>query len=412
MANKKISELDAVTEPLDEMEVPVNDAGTTKKITRKNLFKNAEGNSHPFNFPIAGNIKTISPFEMGGNSFSGTLIDVEGAGVIRQIFIATFGLSETLQATWAAQGTFRIYYDGSETADFEVPIKNLLNQNLVDASPGSIYENRIYAVKGNHTDGTSNYCGWYLFCEIPFTDGIKITLESATYSNVVYQDELPDCWNRNLRLKSASISQTLNGAADAVASIASQVGSVLTSADGDFSTVNVGDYIKVGFNVRKVTGKADSTHITLEYPIYEEVSAQYVQITNQIQFLNLAAGKAGYIMASITTMSPSDASWIYLEANPHFHLNGEVVPSYEYPGTEDYFGCPFYATAGTIRNLDQGVSYRDDTDKDIGFYRIHYIDPIKYTNGITGHWGASFTLSETPANVVTQWVTLYYEDMT
>lgn len=74
--------------------------------------------------------------------------------------------------------------------------------------------------------------------------------------------------------------------------------------------------------------------------------------------------------------------FLFLEGNLNIHVDGEVEPSIEYTGTEDYFMGGWYFNKGTFSAPYHGLTLKSWRRFRISAYRFHVPDPIEFRTGI------------------------------
>ncbi len=73
--------------------------------------------------------------------------------------------------------------------------------------------------------------------------------------------------------------------------------------------------------------------------------------------------------------------WHYLEGDEYFHVDGETNPSTAGTGTEDYFTCGWYFSAGAISLAPIGApEVRSSPDKRVAVYRLHVPDWVPFNS--------------------------------
>jgi hypothetical protein len=370
----------------------------------------------PFDFPFSGGSRTGTP--INGNTTNSPYVLLETAagtaGVIRQMHVAMGGA--TTEDCWA-KSSLQVYYDGSDTASINVPLGDLVAMGVATGTSGTgptFDTNWFSVVDSNYA---SQQHAVVLRYPIPYTNGIKVQIADTSagaattyYGSLAYQNALPDCWNRGYKLKASRVTGTL-------AAMAAGSGTITTVGTAAvFSTAQaglaVGDIVSDGEGsyLREIVATTNTTHFTLDAGFPVNLTASAWRKGRNLEWLNIAAGGSGILVANIATFTPDASDAAYLETAPHLHIDGSVSANYEWDGCEDYFGSAYYFDVATGPYGDwAGIGFRNNTTKVYSAYHIHEMDPVFFTDGIRGHWANSFYGAGTTADVDAIWTALYYE---
>jgi hypothetical protein len=100
-------------------------------------------------------------------------------------------------------------------------------------------------------------------------------------------------------------------------------------------------------------------------------------------FVPLEIQGRGQLVGLSAAMSDSKReSFAFLEGDEYIHVDGESEPSIAGTGTEDYFTCGWYFSAGPITLAPIGVTVIDKTRWQVNAYRFHVPDWIPFTRSL------------------------------
>lgn len=338
---------------------------------------------------------------------SGDLISISGEGIIRSITINKIYNTSNLATAWATD-TLSIYYGAEVTPSFSATLSQLFGMRYIPDA-GTTFATDYLTVLTNEVIDGNSHISVKIDWPIPYTNGIRVSfgaVNGETTATITYQNGIAASWNHDFKLRSSRANADV-GAAVAIVEIdlsnANKSIGLWPGGFGDFSDFDSGDLFSIQntySQVRKIVTKSPTT-ITFNKEFVETTDGYNILTTIPVgEPLDRPAGKSGYVVGSICSFSGSNYS--ILEGNPQAYIDGESFPSYEFPGTEDYFNCPFYGLS-EYATKHGGLIYRNGTDV-FNCFRIHDLDPIRYDNGIAFQWPNA---GEEIANI--SWLTLYYE---
>ena len=260
-----------------------------------------------------------------------TLLDVSGAGIVTSINLILGTTAPLGSAPYNVLYSTLNFYINGELAPSSSPL-------LVDFFFSRAFPPNAGAGTSWHSDriGISRYfqdatpatsIGYYRYVNIPFTDGIKITLENGDGGNDA------DVW------------------------------AVITYQSGDIHSI--GDF-RVNNLYR--TGLPNLGVICTPY--------------EEIDLLNVASGSGR--VESIFMAIYDGAGQPWAEGDIDMYLNGEAAPSYVSSGTEDFFMSCFGWAAGTYQTLNHGATVQGGGW--MSFYRFFNDEPITFDDGIRIVW--------------------------
>lgn len=381
---------------------------------------------HPFEFPIAGTMKTSS---------AGPVVGVELIGGTREtVFNAPTGTSGVVRnLSWIAaaitDGTtdscetdlyVEFFYDGSGTAAFSIPLFVLAGMEHHEfALPDLFYSTPAFELTSGPHLGPSPWAIKFgssgnFRLPIPFTNGLKIdvvsgspTVRNVIFTNILWQDSLPTCWNRNLRLLATRSNQTLTpGGLITTAQLLT--GNVISRATGSWPADIVGKSIileGLSLNDLLITERTSATllkassrdmaHAVLNTPMSATLHSHH-------QFLSLAGGTAGYVAVIVGGVDCESDADLLFEGNVRLFLGTETEPSLEWSSVED-FAMGSYYFEQMNQSEEGGLTARDPLNK-WSIYRVFHKTPIRFTSGIRGTVPQYSQFGPATFN----WTTFYY----
>lgn len=195
----------------DDLVIEKRESGSW--VTKSNLSFDGE---ITLQFPMVGVLKNTK-FAPNRTRISDVIFEKEvgSSGVIRAIQYnwAKSSIDESVFVNSPDDAVINIYYDGEESPSTVLPVTALAGSQFGEYVEGDSYgvftgtlDSKYFMFKAVTKDDIKNVRGCLnLRYPIPYTNGIKLTVTTPTgymaSFNVEYQDELPQCWNRNLRLR-------------------------------------------------------------------------------------------------------------------------------------------------------------------------------------------------------------------
>lgn len=359
---------------------------------------------HPFEFPLSGTMKTgtpiVGPTISNGQSY--TVFSATGEGIVRNLaWICTAVLADAVTPT-IPNLTVEIRVDGESTPSVSVPIHTLGGlehpsialEDLNVSTPAFELTSGVFssAFPGEKLGQSGN---WRL--PIPYSNGIDIrfvagagTTRNVIYCNVMYQDTLPECWNRGFRIYGTRSNETLAAATSGPSNAKLTSNTQLVATTGSFvSTIAGKSIIAEGacYSDMLVLSRTDSTHIVVSAK--DTVGSVPVLDTNvstticpSHKFLERAAGESGYIAAIVGGARQMDGdSDLLFEGNVRMFLNQEADPTLVWSSVED-FGMGSFYYAQPNQNEEGGITAKANDGTGWAIYKVFYNQPVKYTNGI------------------------------
>lgn len=398
--------------------------GENRESNWKRLLDATAGD--PFYFPRAGRVRSNDlrgeqPFTSAAPL---TLLSVPAGsrGVVRSIGLI-FAVGTDLSKI-----TLNITTDQGATPDVSLPVASLFGyENLPAAGAANLspFDADLFAIDDplwtGSTPTQANF-GGRLRYPVPYTNGITITLSTSlanasVWSNIYYNDELPPCWNDNLRLRGTRFNNTINGWTQQFtkANVAYPSSSTIHAYSGTPWTANafVGKAFALGAaEDREILANTNNT-ITLDKapffgsstPLTAAVNNTGWYLVTLSKFLDLAgSGWLASVVGSVSSSDPIESAvgdvvcpW---ESNVRLKIDGETAASIESTGMEDFFGGSF-VWESLHRGREGGIVFKDNAA--YTFYRTLHNEPIRFTTGIQG---IAANLCDTAAGF--QWTTLYY----
>jgi hypothetical protein len=358
---------------------------------------------HPFEFPL--------PTGSGKINLMPTVnIELVGLGSREVIFSSAVGTSGIIRNLAWVVGTpaginLEIKYDGSSTASISLPLltlggfeymdsaiadRQISTQCFESSSPkSSVYPEHFYS--GN------------LRLPIPYTNGIEISLVTTDaashdlYCNVAWQNTLPSCWNRDLRLMASRSDETISGNIGAFACELTGATSVVKTGGGTFpagvvaGTVLISPAMNPLFDMLVVSRTNDTTLVVSSQDTRSIINqgrqgSDVMSYSPTHTFLSRAAGERGWIAAVIAgcTQGVGGGIQAQFEADPRFILDGDSEPSLTWTSIEDCFNGSYYFSQ-TSFGEEGGISSFDPvTNQEFCVYKSFYKWPIRYVNGVRG----------------------------
>ena len=391
---------------------------------------------NPFWFPHTSPVKSVYLAQRTpsiGPAWPLTIFEktTGNAGVVRSIMVAANSVLVDLEVNLH----LNIHYDGNAVADVSVPFGALFG---LDNAADFVGQGVFTPFFGMPPGGNPKTMGSYrLTYPIPYTNGIKITFSvtggilPSAWTNVIYQDTLPACWNRNLRLFMSQTSASVAAAPNKTGTVSVTVGSQNVTGTGtDFDSTWVGKCLKdqttgtgrtysVGNDDLYVTAVSSGTALTISSTDVQQIQTSGTlastghRLFNMHTFVSRGAGSRGWVAAMYMGLVSGLADYTsMLEGNPRLWLSGGTEPDITWAGTEDFLYGAFYwdnalANMAQQQDEDGGVTARNITTGKITGYRVFARDPLRYTNGLTGRW-PNIALGDT---ITSTWTTVYYEEV-
>ena len=279
-----------------------------------------------------------------------------------------------------------IKYDGEASPSVALPLNSLIAIEDTTKMLSFVYESDMFLVNGDDGGISDNQMSVVLRWPIPYTDGIEIYvsgLSTGSWSNVTYQDSLPECWNRNLRFYANRSDQAITAPSNGAGTL-SISGTSVTGSGTNFTVGDIGKYIVINhFNEFLITSVTDTTHCTVATADgTHDITNQAYQIDSGHVWLNRPSGKTGYLCQigyGITSTGSGS-----MEVNPRIFINQETEPSLEWSGTEDLFEGSFYWTIPRQNRYGGIVCLSTVSGVVASAYKLFTKRPKLYTNGIKG----------------------------
>jgi hypothetical protein len=373
-----------------------------------------KSSASPFDFPWGGRIRNAKLVGGALAASPTTLLSVSGSGIVRHIhFVFGVGVSWT----FISDSTIKIYYGGEETPTVSCPLLMLFGYGLESGWAGTEFCTEWFDVTSGPS-GTNTDVAMVLRYPIPFTNGIIITVENSgtaitLYANVEYQDELPACWNRNLKFRADCVSSTVAKGVQNTGTL-TKTGTAVVGSSTAFDATYVGKYLKGGeYNKEAlVISVANTTHLTVSADDTAEdwtAGTSPAVLCSGITWLSRPAGKRGWITGVMFSASPS----LNVESLIRLYLNGDVasatVENPTWSGTEDFFGgCYGWSRPyqGRTHGCVQRVYQESPFLLSVSVYRLFRENPLRYINGIVG----KKSIDSHDDDEVAKWLVTGYEE--
>lgn len=269
-------------------------------------------------FPFSGYMRTSRPIELGVRTpeylADGTIYSGAGSGVVRRVFMAILGSVQTRETIWSRHN-LQVYYGDEVTPTIDTPLRDIYAQRFGISEE---YENTQLQLTTNqmYIDRDANI-GLYFDLPMPYDNGIRIKFSGfaldTLYSNVVYEDALPECWNKDYRLHMQTVNQSVARNSSVNLFTTSGNSGYIVGSVGQFQPAAWGnDYLDGSVNYSDGT-KYSTMHDALT-EIYHGASGFAGYNTNQIEF---TSGFSGYwTNNSSTTEGAVTVAWttLYYEA--------------------------------------------------------------------------------------------------
>lgn len=383
---------------------------------------------HPFRFPMptaSGRIITaypqsplVGPLTNGASQIifaspPGTHGIVRNMGIITNATNGGVGVPPLL--------TFYIKYDGESVPSVSIPLLDLCSMyHSPQALTDILATNDIFEICTSPNQsafpGVYKDIAFNLRLPIPFTNGIEIGVVAPSgpaihtlFANTLYQDELPECWNRNLRLLAAQSNESMAAAISPGPDWKLESATSGVMVTGTFPANIVGRVINVTSMANTdyvVLARPDSTHVTLDP---RETVGALINVQEQLQhgamhtFLNVPAGVAGYIAALHGSHFGDDT---FFEGNVRFYLDGEASPSLRWTSVEDMMHGSFYFYHPNQSN-EGGIICHDINTGHASYYKNFFNEPVRFRNGIQGKVPHAYPNGGNQLH----WMTLYYREI-
>ncbi len=391
----------------------VLDVDLPGELLKETDTKVTSTNGSPFAFPFAG--KTLNqrvewqPLATGGTL---TMLNKStgASGVVRNIQII---LQMPNVRVNAEHIRLNIAYDGSANPSVSVPVTSLIGYETGESLIAGSFTTPFFSVTTPAMNNNQDL-GFILRYPVPYTNGIQMYLDtdgtpglSATvWTNTFYQDTLPSsAWNRNLRFLVARSDENVPAEMPKAGTISVNLadGSVVGSAATNFQQNWVGKYLDANTDLQ-ILAVQDSHNLTVSTSdVLGPFENAAFSIAEPHTFLD-RSGEAGWIAAVYAGFTPSSPDFSYLEGNVRFFVDGEMSPSLQWSGTEDFFGNAFYFESKSQDDTGGVVGYNDVTAQ-VTAYRQFSDHPVRYTRSIRGVWPNFFDA------VQTNWTAVYYREM-
>lgn len=352
----------------------------------------------------------VLDFPKAGKLYSYNTVDATDPLVIFSKPVGSSGIVRELQLifekTMAELKTVMLHikYDGMATPSVSVPLAGLCGVENQDTVLTHSFETTTWDINCNADDESE--AAVILRYPIPYTNGIEISLSGQSggnWCNVLYQDNLPDCWNKNLRFFAVRSNEVLSAPSAGAGTIGIS-GTAVTGVGTAFDSSFVGKYIVQGVNGEcLIAAVTDATHCTIAPSNARTLAAgSAYTIGNSHAALLRPPGTRGWLITTVGGFVSSSPG--FLEANVRIFVDQETIPSLEWSGTEDYFNGSFYWTFPKQRLYGGLTSQKITNPYGYGAYKIFSNNPIPYTNGI------KVVHPSIAAEITHNWTIVYYEE--
>lgn len=360
---------------------------------------------HPFDFPFpTGTSRMVMARPVVNPGFtSGARVVLFSSppgtsGIVRDFSWVTQSLAQAGFPSVNGDLTFEIKYDGEASASVSIPLATLVameyprsSRPLMTAStPAFELSASPYTTEGGAPGGWAGH----FRLPIPFTDGIEISVVApgntnrhAIYSNIVYQEGLPPCWNARLRLFAdrtvgtapASVSLGTARLADATH---------LEMVSGTLPADIEGCAISATFCINDihVLSRTDATHAVVssrDTALATLMSTGGVTQLYQRTFLNRPAGEAGWLAMVVAACANAGEAEIIMEGNVRLLLDQHAEAELTWTSVEDFVNGAFYFTQQN-RVEDGGVMSLNLDNGEWSFYKVLSRFPVRYADGVRG----------------------------
>jgi len=386
------------------------------KLGKTNMY-------HPFEFPFSGKTEVVpTPNAPQSIPTDGSLdlinIPAGQSGVVREIQI----ISETNSGVQDIFKNLIINFkiNGESSPSSSLPVASMVGWEL-GIPITAPYETPFWTITNPINVGESYYPqfnldganeGLVLTYPIPYTNGIHIYLTKTNYSlgpdsfwnNVTYQNNLPAVWNRDYKFHAVRSDELLTPPSDGAGTI-SISGNNVTGIGTNFQASDVGKYLLLDIQDHLITSYTDATHITIGSKNTPGTgSGLSYKITAGHTFLTRPAGTSGYL-ASVVMGLDGVSGATHLETNPRLRFNQETDnDSVTFTGGEDFLKQAFYFDSKS-QSARGGVTCFDQPNGRYTGYSIFYFNPLKYINGMSGHFPSVNT-----QNTQCNFTSVYYEE--
>jgi len=372
----------------------------------------AEG-GHPWEFPFpTGDARMRHAGPVLNTAFS------NGARVV--LFSAPAGASGIVRdVSWVASLSggpalglrFEVTVDGEVSPCISIPLLTTIAAEY----PLSMVADVLASTPAFEGGGRAASAFGHLRLPMPYSNGIEIAVVApanaevySLWTNTIYQDLLPGCWNSNLRLRAARTDE-LSPATIGISSTQLTDATHLLAA-GTLPADLVGHALATPYapNDMLVLERTDDLHavVSAQDTIGAPLGVPGATALHYMhEFLTRPAGSAGWLAMMVGGFENIQDMDILFEGNVRIMLDQNAEADLTWTSVEDFANGAYYFT---VKNQfeDGGIMSLSLANGQFSIYKVFRNFPIRYADGVRAmvpNWARYIS---TRCN----WTTFFYEE--